>query len=68
VSSSERATARLGGQLLQGAEPCLLSDIARTQPWLRNRVRGLRIHYGQLRDAIAALRRLPVRHRQGHKA
>jgi len=34
----------------------LLSDIARTQPWLRGRVRGLRIGYGQLRDAIAALR------------
>jgi hypothetical protein len=34
----------------------LLSDIARTQPWLRNRVRGLRIHYRQLRDSIAALR------------
>ena len=34
----------------------LLSDIARTQPWLRNRVRGLRIHYRQLRDAIAALK------------
>ena len=33
----------------------LLSDIARTQPWLRNRVRGLRIHYRQLRDAIAGL-------------
>jgi hypothetical protein len=33
----------------------LLSDIARTQPWLRNRVRGLRIGYRQLRDAIAAL-------------
>jgi hypothetical protein len=33
----------------------LLSDIARTQPWLRNRVRGLRIHYRQLRDATAAL-------------
>jgi hypothetical protein len=33
----------------------LLSDIARTQPWLRNRVRGLRIHYRQLRDAVAAL-------------
>jgi hypothetical protein len=38
------------------AEPdSLLSDIARTQPWLRNRVRGLRIHYAQLRDGIAAL-------------
>ena len=33
----------------------LLSDISRTQPWLRNRVRGLRIHYGQLRDGITAL-------------
>lgn len=33
----------------------LLSDIARTQPWLRNRVRGLRIHYRQLRDVIDAL-------------
>jgi hypothetical protein len=33
----------------------LLSDISRTQPWLRNQVRGLRIHYGQLRDGISAL-------------
>lgn len=33
----------------------LLFDIARTQPWLRNRVRGLRIHYGQLRDSLTAL-------------
>ncbi|HEX6933822.1 MAG TPA: hypothetical protein VF162_16885 [Streptosporangiaceae bacterium] len=33
----------------------LLSDIARTQPWLRNRARGLRIHYRQLRDTIGAL-------------
>ena len=33
----------------------LLSAIARTQPWLRNRVRGLRIHYRQLQDAIVAL-------------
>jgi len=33
----------------------LLSDIARSQPWLRNRVRGLRIHYRQLQDGIAAL-------------
>jgi hypothetical protein len=33
----------------------LLSDIARTQPWLRNRVRELRIHYRQLQDGIAAL-------------
>ena len=38
------------------AEPdSLLSDIARTQPRLRNRVRGLRATYQQLRDTIAAL-------------
>jgi hypothetical protein len=34
----------------------LLSDVARTQPWLRNRVRGLRIQYRQLQDSIASLR------------
>lgn len=33
----------------------LLSDIARTQPWLRNRVRALRITYRQLQDSIASL-------------
>ena len=33
----------------------LLSDIARSQPWLRNRVRGLRLHYRQLQDTIASL-------------
>ena len=33
----------------------LLSDIARTQPRLRNRVRGLRATYQQLRDTISAL-------------
>jgi hypothetical protein len=33
----------------------LLSDIFRTQPWLRSRVRGLRTRYAQLRDSIAAL-------------
>jgi hypothetical protein len=33
----------------------LLSDIARTQPWLRNRVRGLRLQYRQLQDSIASL-------------
>jgi hypothetical protein len=38
-----------------GQADSLLSDIARTQPWLRNRVRGLRLHYGQLTDAISAL-------------
>jgi hypothetical protein len=34
----------------------LLSDIARSQPRLRNRVRGLRLHYRQLQDTIASLR------------
>lgn len=34
----------------------LLSDIARSQPWLRNRVRGLRLHYRQLQDTITSLR------------
>lgn len=34
----------------------LLSDIARTQPRLRNRVRGVRLQYGQLRDALRGLR------------
>jgi hypothetical protein len=33
----------------------LLSDVARTQPWLRNRVRGLRVQYRQLHDTIAGL-------------
>jgi hypothetical protein len=38
------------------AEPdSLLSDIARTQPRLRNRVRGLRAQYRQVRDTIATL-------------
>jgi hypothetical protein len=38
------------------AEPdSLLSDIARTQPRLRNRVRGLRAQYRQVRDTIDAL-------------
>lgn len=38
------------------AEPdSLLSDIARTQPRLRNRVRGVRAAYQQLRDTIGAL-------------
>jgi hypothetical protein len=35
----------------------LLSDVARTQPRLRNRVRGVRIQYQQLRDRITSLRR-----------
>jgi hypothetical protein len=39
-----------------GQADSLLSDVKRTQPRLRNRVRGLRAQYRQLRDAIAALR------------
>jgi hypothetical protein len=35
----------------------LLSDIARHQPRLRNRVRGVRVQYRHLRDTIASLRR-----------
>lgn len=35
----------------------LLSDIRRTQPRLRSRVRGVRAQYSQLRERIAALRR-----------
>ena len=35
----------------------LLSDISRTQPRLRNRVRGLRTQYAALRDTIASLHR-----------
>lgn len=34
----------------------LLSDLARTQPRLRNRVRGVRLQYRQLRDSIASIR------------
>lgn len=35
----------------------LLSDIARNQPRLRNRVRGVRLQYRHLRETIASLRR-----------
>jgi hypothetical protein len=46
-----------GHEADNAAQPdSLLSDIARTQPWLRNRVRGLRISYRQLHDGIASLR------------
>lgn len=34
----------------------LLSDIARTQPRLRNRARGVRLQYRHLRDTLAGLR------------
>lgn len=35
--------------------PTVYCVISPAQPWLRNRARGLKIHYRQLRDAIAAL-------------
>jgi hypothetical protein len=34
----------------------LLSDLTRTQPRLRNRVRGVRLQYRQLRETIASIR------------
>jgi hypothetical protein len=34
----------------------LLSDLARTQPRLRNRVRGVRLQYRKQRDDIASIR------------
>lgn len=34
----------------------LLSDLTRTQPWLRNRVRGVRLQYQQIRDSLGSLR------------
>ncbi|HET9731966.1 MAG TPA: hypothetical protein VFP54_04755 [Acidimicrobiales bacterium] len=37
------------------APDSLLSDLARTQPWLRNRVRAVRLQYRQLRDHLASL-------------
>jgi hypothetical protein len=60
VKEVRRALGVLGEAAKEEAENAaqpdsMLSDIARTQPWLRNRVRGLRIHYRQLRDAIASL-------------
>jgi hypothetical protein len=45
-----------GHEADNAAQPdSLLSDIARTQPWLRNRVRGLRISNRQLHGGIASL-------------
>jgi hypothetical protein len=35
----------------------LLSDVARTQPRLRNRVRGVRLQYRQLRERTESFRR-----------
>jgi len=34
----------------------LLADLVRTQPRLRNRVRGVRLQYRQLRDTITSIR------------
>jgi hypothetical protein len=34
----------------------LLSDLARTQPMLRNRTRAVRLQYGKIRDTIVTLR------------
>ncbi|HEX6393486.1 MAG TPA: hypothetical protein VFZ97_08595 [Acidimicrobiales bacterium] len=39
-----------------GSPDSLLSDLARTQPWLRNRVRGVRLNYQQLRGALSSVR------------
>jgi hypothetical protein len=45
----------------------LLSDIARTQPRLRNRVRGLRAQYRHVRDTIETIRdELAVRTQDHH--
>ncbi len=44
---AEAASSEAGNAMLPDS---LLSDIARTQPWLRNRVRGLRMQYRQLYD------------------
>jgi hypothetical protein len=50
LAEAAREEAEVAGQ-----PDSLLSDVARTQPWLSNRVRGLRIHYRQLQDGITAL-------------
>lgn len=57
VASTLRALAEATAtEQRNAAEPdSLLSDIARTQPRLRNRVRGLRAQYRQVRDAIDAI-------------
>jgi hypothetical protein len=38
------------------APDSLLSDLARTQPWLRNRVRGVRLQHRQIRHALGSVR------------
>jgi hypothetical protein len=54
VTALEEATAEEAENAQ--APDSLLSDLARTQPWLRNRVRGERLHYQQLRDSLDWLR------------
>jgi hypothetical protein len=56
VTALEVLAAATGEEAANAQRPdSLLADIARTQPFLRNRVRGLRVQYGQLRDAISSL-------------
>jgi hypothetical protein len=42
----------------------LLSDVARTQPRLRNRTRALRIQYNSLRETISSIRREIEEHQE----
>lgn len=54
LAALEEATS---GEFANAEDPdSLLSDIKRTQPRLRTRVRGLRTQYGQLRQAVASAR------------
>jgi hypothetical protein len=56
LSALEVLETATGEEQSNAAQPdSLLSDIGRTQPRLRNRVRGLRVHYAQLRDNIRSL-------------
>jgi small-conductance mechanosensitive channel len=54
LAALEEATA----EEAQNAEApdSLLSDLARTQPWLRNRVRAVRLQYRQLRENLRSLK------------
>jgi hypothetical protein len=54
LSELERATSEEAANA--DLPDSLLSDIKRTQPRLRNRVRGVRAQYRQVRDAIESLR------------
>jgi hypothetical protein len=48
------------------APDSLLSDIARTQPRLRNRVRGVRLQHRRLRETLAGLRAELEEEESGH--